>query len=275
MPVIEIDEKEHDLQVQKQMKASIKDGSYFKDAYDWYFFQYLSPICDRTLLVFSGTISAIVIFLLAQMIEQSFPLVEEFPIFYKSKDQAVYIPKLGALKTYYATSDQQDKKEIGRVDEYVARYLLATYVKGREEYDYSKASIAAVNDKFKRIKATSAASEYTKFQTLMSRNNPQSPLKYFGKNIDRKVQIESVKFIRKEPEGFASIAKDFMISDIPTQAEVRFRTTLTNRDAIDESKKYFRQRFLAKINFSFKGIGKNQTGPVDFVVNKYDLYRVK
>lgn len=275
MPVVEIDENEHDLQVQQQMKAAIKDGSYFNDAYDWYFFKYLSPICDRTLLVFSGTISAIVIFLLFQMIQQSFPLVEEFPIFYKSKDQAVYVPKLSGLKSYYANSSEDDKKEIGRVDEYVARYLLATYVKGREEYDYSKASIAEVNDKFKRIKDTSAASEYTKFQALMSRNNPLSPLRYFGKNVDRQVQIESIKFIRKEPEGFASIAKDFMIKEIPTQAEVRFKTTLTNRDAIDESKKYFRQRFLAKISFSFKGIDKNQTGAVDFVVNKYDLYRVK
>ena len=57
------------------IKKSVDDGSYFKDAVNWYFFRYVTPICDRTLLIFGAMIAFVVLFFLIQMVRSDFPLV--------------------------------------------------------------------------------------------------------------------------------------------------------------------------------------------------------
>ncbi len=273
----------------KFIKAAVKDGSYFKDAQDWYFFRYVSPICDRTLLIFGAIIAAVVLYCLFQMVQGMFPLVQRVPIFIRSVDQAYYFPDLIALKPKEKFVKGQEKFDplITTVDEAVAKYLISTYVKEREGYDFSRAEIEDVNVKFNRIKNVSSASEYRAFQTIMSKDNPNSPILNFGLDVKKTVEVESVRFIKKESKDFKSKAKDFLKNIIPTEVEVRFITAVKTRNLEDGTSSEEKESYVAKVNFSFSGINKvekkegekegavKQKENINFIVNSYKLFVVK
>ena len=253
----------------------MSDGSYFKDALDWYFFRYVTVVCDRTLLIFGGIVAAIVLYCLIEMLRGAFPLVVKDPIFIKAHDQSNYFPSLIHLKPKKGERDFDP--EIKTVDEAVAKYLISVYVNDRESYNFSKAEIEDVNRKFNRVRNNSSDSEYRNFQVLMSRDNPESPINNFGQNIAKTVNIESVRFVRKEEKDFTKRAFDYIAGKIPTNAEVRFVATTTrmneNGEVIAES-----QRYLAKISFAFAGINKEENGKrsvIKFSVNSYQLFKIK
>ncbi len=254
------------------IKTSVDDGNYFKDALNWYFFRYVSPICDRTLLIFGAIISAIILFFLYQMIKLAFPLVEEVPIFITAPDQSLYSPSLIALKP--KEGQENYDANISNVDAAVAKYLLSVYVKEREGYDFSDAKIEKVNKKFDYIRNLSSAEEYRIFQLVMSKDNPGSPIQSFGQDIRKTITIESVRLIKKEPQDLSSKALHFLVQEIPIEAEVKFLATIktTDQQGIAQEEK---EHYIAKINFAFEGVKKNQKGVLNFKVNKYKLFKVR
>ncbi len=254
------------------IKSSVDDGSYFKDALNWYFFRYVTPICDRTLLIFGAIVAAVVLFFLIQMVRSAFPLVERFPVFLYAKDQSLYFPNLIDLKP--KKGEENYDQNIATVDEAVLKYLLTAYVKNREAYDFSKAEVEDVNKKFNRIRNLSTSQEYRNFQLVMSKDNSNSPINDFGQKVQKLVKIESVKLVKKQPKNFTNQAKEFLSSQIPTQAEVRFIAT-TKRAISDEEIKEESERYIAKINFTFDGIKKDQKGKLGFIVSSYKLFKVK
>lgn len=257
----------------QHIKQSVEDGSYFKDALNWYFFRYVTPICDRTILIFGAIVAAVVLFFLVQMIRSAFPLVEEKPIFIKSFDQSRVFPNLVKLK--FKEGEEGYDQNIATIDEAVLKYLLQVYVDERESYDFSKAEVKAVNRKFNHIKNNSSAAEYKSFQLIMSRDNPDSPINNFGKNVNRKVTIESVKLIKKEKHGFAQKARDFLLNEIPQNAEVRFVTNTRYYNADSTVNKAESARFIAKINFSFDGVSPLNGSRLNFVVKGYRLFKIQ
>jgi type IV secretory pathway component VirB8 len=257
----------------KFIKSSVDDGSYFKDAQDWYFFRYISPICDRTLLIFGALIAAVVLYWLTEMVQGMFPLVQKTPIFIRSVDQANYFPDLIGLKPKKGTA-QYDPMVV-TVDEAVAKYLLSTYIKEREGYDFSQAEIEDVNTKFNRIKNVSSAAEYRAFQAIMSKDNPTSPILDFGLNVKKTIVVESVQFIKKEPQDFTAKAKNFLSSAVPTEAEIRFLATTKKRNIEDGTASEEKERYVAKINFTFGGVNKTEKKEnINFIVNSYQLFKV-
>lgn len=254
------------------IKSSVEDGSYFKDGLNWYFFRYVTPICDRTLLIFGAIIASVVLYCLVQMVRSAFPLVEEVPVFVAAADTSVSFPNLVNLKPRKDSPGYD--QNILTVDEAVAKYLLEIYVKDRESYDFSKAEVEEVNRKFNRIRTLSSAEEYRVFQLIMSRDNPASPLNNFGQNIRRDVKIESVKLVRKEVVGFANQAKDFLKNVLPSEAEVRFIATTKTTDA-NEVTKDESERYITKISFDFAGAQKDKKKDLGFAVKGYKLYKIK
>jgi type IV secretory pathway component VirB8 len=254
------------------IKSSVDDGSYFKDGLNWYFFRYVTPICDRTLLIFGAIIASVVLFCLVQMVKSAFPLVEQVPVFVAAADTSVSFPNLVNLKPRKDSPGYD--QNILTVDEAVAKYLLEIYVKDRESYDFSRAEVEEVNHKFNRIRTLSSAQEYRVFQLIMSRDNPSSPLNNFGQNIKRDVKIESVKLVRKEVVGFANQAKDFLKNILPSEAEVRFIATTKTTDA-NEVTKDESERYIAKISFDFAGAQKDKKKDLGFAVKGYKLYKIK
>lgn len=261
-------------EILRDVKESVEDKTYFKDALEWYFFRYLTPVCDRTLLLISGIISVMVMTLLFQMIQNTYPLVEEFPIFYKPTDQSLYVPKLVQLKTRKIGVETEDQKQ-QTVDESVLKYLLSYYIRIREGFDFKDAQIAKVNKKFNAIKNLSSPTEYKKFQTFMNRDNPSSPLRFFGQSVEKVVNIESLEFIRKVPKNFAEKAKEFIVASIPTKAQVRFSTVTTKTNVNTGEVTQKKDFFVVRLDFYFAGIDKDHEGPLNFEVTNYELFRVK
>lgn len=259
------------------VKASVADGSYFKDSLNWYFFRYVNPFCERTILTFCSIVAAVVFFFLIQMIRGAFPLVEQVPIIITSKDQSKFIPNLINIKPKAVAKGLKYYADTGEtVDEAVAKYLLNVYISDREGYNFSKAEITDVNKKYNRIKNTSSAAQYREFQIFMSKDNPESPLNQFGKNTKKIIEIESISFIKKEAKTFSQKAVDFLSNTIPSEAEVRFTAATTEKSDIGKIIKESKIRYLAKVNFSFSGINKDDSKkPLNFLVNDYKLYKVE
>ncbi len=255
------------------IKNSVNNRSYFNDALDWYLFRYISPICDRTLLIFGAIIAAVVLYFLVQLVESAFPLVVQEPIFIRSVDQTKNFPNLIGLKPKKGKEGYDP--ELRTVDEAYAKYLITSYVKDREGYDFSKAEIEDVNKKFNHIRNLSSASEYRNFQAVMSKNNPSSPIRNFGLNIVKSIEIDSVKFIRNDPQDLATKARQYLSNKIPTEVEVRFTATIKTTNDKEETSTE-KERYLAKINFTFEGVNKDtKSGVLNFAVNTYALYKVK
>jgi type IV secretory pathway component VirB8 len=226
-------------------------------------------------LIFGGIVAAVVFYFLLEMIKGAFPLKVEEPVFVRARDQALYFPSLVHLKP--KPDEKGYDENIKTVDEAVLKYLIQNYIKDREEYDFSEAEISDVNIKFSRIKNNSSEMEYRKFQLIMSKDNVNSPINDFGLPVRKSVQIESVKFISSESNDFASRALRYITGKIPTQAEVRFSVTKTNvlenEEITSETQRYF-----ARISFTFNGVSKSakdETNLIKFVVNNYELSRIK
>jgi len=249
------------------VKESAIDGTYFKDALDWYLLRYVSPLCDRTIMLFVAIIGAISLFFLIQIIDGLFPLVEKVPIVIRSKDQSLYTPFIKTLRS-------EQNKGLS-VDDAIAKYLLSIYVNDRESYDYRKSEVEDVNRKFNRLKNTSSYGEYKNFQLFMSKDNANSPLNEFGHNIYRTVEIKDVTFVTNQQKDYYLKLKTFFSSVLPTEAEVRFTMVIHNFDE-GNNEKTSRENYLAKIKFNFSGADRNaKTGIMNFAVNSYKLYKIK
>jgi type IV secretory pathway component VirB8 len=267
---IQIESSEEKAEYFEEIKASVEDKSYFKDALDWYFFRYVTPICDRTLLIFGAIIAAVVLFFLFQLIQGTFPLVERPPVFVAADDPSISFPNIVSLKPKKGTESYD--QEIKTVDEAVAKYMLSLYVKERESYDFSKAEAEEVNRKFNYIKTLSSADEYRNFQLIMSPDNPDSPIKNFGYPITKNITVESVRFHRKEAHDFKEKMMKFILVEVPSEVEVRFSSVIKTR--LDSGIKEEKQRYLAKIKFRFDGVKKDEK-TIKFTVSSYKLYNIR
>ena len=253
----------------QKITDSIHDGSFFKDSMQWYIFQYIRPAIDRNLMVLFSLIAAICVFYLYQMIRDSLPLVEEVPIIIREHDTSSLRPIIKQLK------DPNDKSASG-ADEYMLKYLLTNYVTDRESFDYRDSDIKSINQKFSRIKNNSSYLEYRNFQSQMSKENPASPINFFGKNIYKTVEISSFKLIpKKQAGGFGSAISSYFRPQLSSAAEIGFNTTVSSVDSegkqTADSKKY-----LAKISFEFAGLSReSKSGKLDFAVKEYNLFEVK
>ena len=250
------------------IKESVKEGSYFEDAFNWYCLRYVGPLCERTILIIAAVISIVVLFYIYGLVKMMFPLVQTFPITIKAKDQSLYFPHLISLEL------KDENKSPITIDEAIAKYLLSIYVKDRESYNYSKGEISEVNLKFNRLKNTSSAAEYKKFQLLMSDSNRDSPIYSFGKNIVRKVEVKSITFPKINSDNIIKKAKNFLNIRVPTEAEIVF--TATTITLIDEEVKKLNENFVAKARFSLLPINKGEKGKsINFMVNDYQLFKVQ
>ena len=248
----------------KFIKESVENGSYFKDALEWYMFRYVNPFCERTILLIVAAIAIFVTYNLFFTIKNMLPIKEQLPIIIKAKDEAVYFPVIKKLR---------DSKNIRTVDEAIAKYLLIRYLKEREEYDFRRSDIEAVNTKFNIIKNNSSPEEYRDFQSFMNENNPNSPIINFGKNVTRNINIDSFDFKRIQINNFIDKTRDFISLEIPTEAEVKYEAiTTVNGNPTS-------QTFLNRIFFKFEGVSAKdkevKNKKLNFTVTDYKIYLVK
>jgi len=265
------------------VKDEVNEGRFFKDALDWYLFRYVSPICDRTILIIGGVLSVLICYIVFEIIKISFPLVVRDPIIISAKDQSKYLPNLIALKPKSGKPDFDPN--LRTIDEAIVKYLISIYIKDRESYNFSKASIEDVNTKINRIKNISSVVEFKNFQNFFSEENPQSPIQNFGKNIKKNVEIIDFKFIRKKvnTDNFSKL-KNFFNVELPNEAQVKFDTTTIASDEYGDVKT-INEKYLVKIKFTFLPVHKpkitdeknkvKEDNKLKFMIESYKLFRVK
>ena len=245
------------------VKSLVRDGSYFKDARDWYIFRYVQPVCERTILFFITIISGFVTYVLVMTILNSLPIKQEVAVIIRPKDQSLYFSVITPLR---------DSAELKNIDEAVSKYLLTEYIKKREGYDFRKTNIEALNNQMNYIKNNSSIQEYRDFQAFLSKNNPDSPITYFGRDFQRLVDVKSVEFLQTKTDTLIDTARYFVASDLPSNANIKYTVT-TKINSITTSTK----QYLVKINFKFSGVNSKKSSDLnlDFTVISYKVYKIK
>ncbi|MDA9231488.1 type IV secretion system protein [Rickettsiales bacterium] len=239
---------------------SVEDGSFFKDSFEWYSFYYLKSVCDRSWLVIIISINAVILYILLLMAEDSFPLVRKVPIVINEKDSVNLIPIISSLKE--STSDTN-------LEEPIIKLLLIKYLKEREEYDFEKMTTKDLGKKFDIIKNNSSAAEFRKFRLSLDLDNPKSPIKYFGQDINKEVKMISFSFNKKKNDDFISKARKFMTVEVPKSADIRYQliTDYGDKKTVDN--------YLARIEFKFPYINQeNINKDLNFIVTSYDLFTI-
>ncbi|MCE3254998.1 MAG: virB8 [Rickettsiaceae bacterium] len=246
------------------IKASVEDGSYFKDALDWYLLRCVQPVCERTMLFFIAIVTGFISYVLIIAIINALPIRQQVPIVVRAKDQSRYFPVIKKLK---------DSDQLKNIDEAVAKYLLTGYIQKRESYDFRKSDIQALNNRLNYIKNNSSAQEYAQFQSFLNKDtNPESPLTYFGKDFQRLVDIDSVKFSTKSDDASSEQNNYLVFEEVPVNAQISYTLT-TKINSVTTST----QKYLAKISFKFSGVAteRKPNSKLDFIVTSYKIYKVK
>lgn len=251
----------------KIIKESIESGDFYKESIKWYIFQYIRPIVDRNNMILFFLIGAFTTYILYTMINDTFPLVEEFPVIIKEKNTSLYNPVIKKLK-----NSEEDKKL--SVDEAILKTLITNYIKNRESFDFSDANVDDVNKKFNQIKNNSSFLEYKNFQQLMDKSNPSSPIVFFGKVVKKTIEIKDLKFISRSKRG--NFISKFFTASIPEKAEVKFSSKIiaTNQDNKSQEKS---QNYFVKISFDYQEVDRDNSDlrRIGFIVKKYELFEVK
>lgn len=256
--------KNFDENYKESIKSSVSDGSYFKDAFNWYCALYLRPIVDRTFFVFMSIMGVIIIYNVVVLIFMLLPIKEDVFISIREKDLTKYQTKI------YDISKNEEAKS---TDEDILRYLLIAYVEERETHNYKTANINDINKKLERVRNMSSSDVFNEFNFFMSRENQNGPFYYFGRDAESKVEINSFKFIRIHRESFVDKIKDyFNVGLMPIKAEVYYTLTTQIGDTITTQKR------KAVISFKFTGVEYDEkTGkysPVRLLVTSYKNYEL-
>ncbi len=238
------------------IKKSIEDGSYFKDAVEWFGSRYIEPITEKTFLVFLSIIGVVITYTIITMISNLLPLTEKVAIVLKEKDSTKYLPIITPLR--------DDEKLT--TNEAVLKYLVIHYLKDREEHYYPKGNLTKYTDKFERIKNTSSNEAFVDFKQFMSKSNKDSPIHYFGQDVERKVEITSFSFIRNKQGFFTKTGEFFAEEKFPKKAVIKYKVKLITPFKTTESSE------TTEISFNFGGIKRNSKKeylPLNFKVISY------
>jgi type IV secretory pathway component VirB8 len=262
------------------IKQKVADGSYFIEARNWYFIKYVSPIVERAMLFITAIISFVILYYLYQVMQMAFPLVEKKPIFVRSLDQSQYHVYLENLKPHKRSAIDKDKIDprITNNNEAIIKKLVAQYVVERESFDYRDSDIQKVKTKFNKIRNTSSATEYKKFQAVMDGENPDSPIGRLGADYRRKAIVSNVDLQKKQLGKLEKLVKE---ADV-TSAIVSFSTITKTSD--DDGYYEIKEDYRVNVKFTFGGIkeysklGKSSNQePLElkFIVEDYQLFRIK
>jgi len=251
-------EKEQD----RNIGEAIEDGSYFKEGMKWYSTEYILPFKERAFFILLSIISVFVTYLFIIIISSTLPLSERVPIIIKAKDTAVSRPIINSLK---------NKEEAKSTEEAVLRFILINYVKEREEHNYKRADIKEVNVKLGKIKNNSSIDVFEDFKDFMGKSNPSSPIHFFGKNVERIIEVKKVAFVQVKKITIFDKMKGFLAMDsLPTKAYIDYtvKTILPTRTINEERR--------IETTFKFNGVNKDRKTkkflPLQFIVTEYKKF---
>ena len=238
-------------EINYNITETIKSGSYFSDAREWYAKKYLLPLTHRAFLIMLTALSIFLAIVAVRVFTTFLPLVEVVPIAV-SVDNSV--EQISRLK--YIGKPKEDSNES------VMKYLAARYVEAREAYDYESFRSGL---KLTYLKDFSSRPEFDKYKELIN-DNVKSPLFVYKKSVSRYINPIEVVIVdggKIEGEEFSSGQK---------KVSVKFRA---DEVGLSETKSSI---WLANILLNYEKVEYSKEikkfSPLDFKVLYYEVSKL-
>jgi len=230
----------------EEITKKIDDGSYFKDALDWYNKKYLFPIIERS-YVFVLSIFIILAFLLvANSLYNIFPITRQFsfPIYVDNSTE--YITMMRKLSAEGETPQQS-----------IAKHLVNDYILTREEFDARAQAKSYMKRKLKKVKNSSSKSVFNDYRNYLDQIGIFNPALHHSNKQIRKITINSFKFINFETTS--------------GKARIFFESTIKNRN--DKKKEMWEA--VIKYRMPDIAILADSNAPLRFFVTHYQTTLIK
>lgn len=223
------------------MAEKIRSGEYFEESRYMYDVMVHDLMAERYLYIFI-TILSVFIFLISYMAKESlYPLNNAVPYVFYPDDVLEDLPHMEKLNAYKGEDPSEG----------VLRYLVANYVRLRENY-----SVEKFDRNVAGVKNQSTDDVVQGFQQAIDPRNPESPIAIYQRHSKRDVNIVSYRRLKDQDFGM----------------EVIYDATVTGQGEIRRS------RWKANIAFQYSGVTLDESGkpmPLTFMVTRYETKRLQ
>ncbi len=167
-----------------EIAEKIRNGSYFNDASDWYAGKYLYPVTERSMMFIFAIATLIALIPIVSLLNTTIQTNNKIPFPIYVNDSTEHFAVIKPI----AQQDESPQMAI-------AKYLIADYVKSREEYIRKNINGDKLKKLFKKIKFSSTKQVTNEYFSYMSENNPYSPITRYKDHTDRLIEIKSLSFL--------------------------------------------------------------------------------
>jgi type IV secretion system protein VirB8 len=168
----------------QEIAEKIRDGSYFTDAANWYAGKYLYPVTERSMMFAFTVASLLALIPITSLLHTTIKTNNRIPFPIYVTDSTNHFSVIKSL----AKKDESAQTAI-------ARYLIADYIKSREEYIYKNINGEKLKKLLKKIKSSSAKPVLNEYVSYMNESNPYSPLTRYKDRTNRFIDIKSISFL--------------------------------------------------------------------------------
>ena len=240
--------------ISRSINQYVKSGKYYEDARIWYVNRFIMPVSEKSYLVILVAIYVIVLAVGAYYYSNTHPADPEISYLVFRDDVS---------KTYAIVKPVGKDKEIPQIG--ISKYLLESYVENRESYD-----IKNIHKQLAYVRNTTIPSNYSKYEDMMSINNPSSPMMIYQDLYTKAIKIHKVNLLKSSSE----VGYKLNPASGSMKAVVYFQSILkniaTNKDVFEE--------YVATIDFNVENIEeiiKEDSKKLGFLVSGYNLHQIK
>lgn len=205
-----------------EIAEKIRNGTYYKEAWDWYAFKYIYPVSQRSFFIFITIAAVLVTIAAVTSLYNFYPLRVKVPVAIDNPDMTQDYSRLVRVQV----------PENGDTDMPIVEYLAQRYVEHVEGYAFG-----TFDKHLQFLKQFSSPPLYAEIEKRYDIRNLDSLVLKFRDHTKRDVKILSYEVERGE--GFSptnEIPKDVVVKDVPFRAYITFEATETNFTGITSRK---------------------------------------
>lgn len=195
----------------------LEEKLYFKDAMDWYCVKYLNITAEKAYFVLLSVMSFLILIFLYFTIINILPLKESFPVLIKRDNVVDYYTDINAIKPVGIKYTS---------NEAILRFLLINYTRELFTHDYRSGNMSDLSIKLTKIKNYSTDEVFQQFRNSFNELSGNM----FNKNVSQNVFIRSFKFINYTKQSVISSIKNYIVSAMPTEAEIIYSTVFIDQN---------------------------------------------
>ncbi len=195
----------------KKIAESIRNGTYYAQARDWFETMYIGPVSERSFFLIIAVLSGFIALFSVSSVMRLMPLDKREPILIRAPenydDIEMTLVKIGEPRE--------------AVNPALSYFYVTQYVIARESF---YASTFTANAKFVRAQSDSAS--YTAYAQSYDPANPASPFAALGDGGQRQVNIDNVRMHAPEKGSNQYTAEvNFTVDTVVNQQETKSRWT--------------------------------------------------